>query len=211
MANNLVVIVGPNICFSNFIRKENGLFNKCDLSTFISVVENSFRIPINEYHMDSLLEDFKQITTFSTLPVKNGPMFIEIYENHFNEVRLFKNNPSCLALATRRDSFYVRSDDGDLESAATAAAMIYKKPEIIYKEAMKAREVVCPIFYKANVFDLTRGVNKFHEWDKELVLNLENTSISESQRQVTAMILIDKFKENIIKVKEILGIEQCII
>lgn len=181
MAANLVVIAGKEICFSNFIKKPNGLSTRIDLIHFLDISRKRFIIPIRMDGMISLV-NIKHDPVFSDYKIDPGPLNISVHESCVNELCLMGSSINLLPIPHMADSYYVRSNDYQLESAATAASFIYRKPETVYREAFKATgENILP-FFVGDIRTIEKKMDILLKLDDELMA-LEKTGHKKKMEQ----------------------------
>lgn len=168
MSGNLVVISGNKICFSDYIRKPNGLFSRIDLLKFIDIVDKRFVIPIKQDGLIGLVNGLPD-PKYGDTEIPAGPLALVYHSNCcFSETSHYNGKLRSRPVMTGGNSWYVRSDEHCLESAATAAAIIYNQPDTIYKEAYKACGMNRPSFYTCRIKDLQEPIENLHKLNQEL-------------------------------------------
>lgn len=166
MQNNLVVIRSGKIAFSPYFYKPNGFLMKFSLSTFLVNKDESgfhLNIPLRMEGLMATMNYKKGAKGYIDGIVKPGGYIVSIGRHNTTEYIYEDSEFTGLELPVDySDSFYVKSPDYGIESAATAACHVYTNVEDIYKAAMNASINTYPAFYTGYIYDIQQGIDKLN-------------------------------------------------
>lgn len=175
MSTNLIIVSGDTVCFSNYIKKPNGLLTRIDLTCFVHHATGRFTIPIRLEGMMTLYGSRLDPIIKDDTGVKDGPIFICIHDESCTEHYVDKSF-NITSIPVFGDSFYCRSNNYEAESAATAGSFIYNHSDYIYKETFKAIGETPPPFYKGKISSISKASKILMDLEKSIVLVEKSTN-----------------------------------
>lgn len=201
MQNNLIAVRNGKIAFSTYFCKQNGFLTKYSLPTFIVHKETSgfhLNIPLRAEGLISTMNYKKEAKGYiADINVKPGAYMVSIGRHNATEYGYEDGEFTGLDIpVTPTDSFYVKSSEYGIESAATAASHIYTNVEDVYRAALNASINTYPTFLSGYISDIQDGIDKLNKlWDTKnkkqmikMISELDNGSDDASAKFLGLMI-----------------------
>jgi len=168
MTTGLIVIRSGSIAFSQFIMKPNVMPTKIGWKDLINPANGTLAIPfgkdgthmLNSFSTSTFLKDNKLSVGAIGAVIKQPYGFAEELYNNGSALSV---NPISIAY----DSFYTRSSDWDIETAATAGYFVYDEIDKIYRAALKACNWKVMPFYTGRLLYIGMALKKIRDLEME--------------------------------------------